>query len=167
MIISEICTRGARFCGPRDPLAAAAEIMWDCDCGAVPVLDESGRLRGVITDRDICIAVATRKRLASEIPVEEVMSGNVTSCTLETPVAETLRLMREARLRRIPVLDERGALKGMVTVGDIIRAVRDLRPSAGREALLQEIMLTLMAISQHQAPHALQLAEMRAMVPGA
>ncbi|MBI3856789.1 MAG: CBS domain-containing protein, partial [Planctomycetes bacterium] len=131
MNISEICTRGVKSCRPQDDLAAAAAIMWERDCGAVPVLDEAGKLVGVITDRDICIAVATRKRLASEIPVVEVMSGKAVACRTGDSIQEALRLMREARIRRLPILDEKGALKGIVSVNDIILAVRDLKATPG------------------------------------
>lgn len=165
MKISEICTRGIRSCYPDTDLAAAAAAMWDCDCGAVPVLDDSGKLVGIITDRDICIAVATRRRLASDIPVKEVMSGNVMSCRLEDSAKDALRIMREAQVRRLPILDAEGRLKGMVSVNDIILAVRDCKVKAVKEALLQDVILTLMAISQHRQPHAMQLADIRAMVP--
>ena len=147
--------------------ATAAAIMWNHDSGSVPVLEPDGKLVGIVTDRDICIAVATRRRLASEIPVNEVMSGRVVACKFGDSVKEALRKMREAQIRRIPILDEAGRLKGIVSVADIIQAVRELKAQAPREALMQEIILTLMAISQRQAPHALQLAGVQAMVPGA
>jgi CBS-domain-containing membrane protein len=156
-----------KFCAPEDDLAAAAAILWECDCGAVPVLDGDGKLLGVITDRDICMAVATRKRLASEIPVREVMSGNLSSCQVGASVKEALHLMREAEIGRLPILDENGHFKGIVTLSDILTAVRDMRPQAAKEALLQELMMTLMATSQRRQPHAMQLAGVRAMVPGA
>lgn len=167
MNISDICTRGVKNCYPGTDLATAAAIMWECDCGAVPVLDDVGKLVGMITDRDICIAVATRRRLASEIPVQEVMSGSVVSCRIGDSVKEALRIMREARIRRLPILDEKGVLKGIVSVNDIILAVQNLTVKSAKEALLQEIMVTLMAISQHRSPHGMQLAGIRSMVPSA
>jgi CBS domain-containing protein len=167
MDISEIRTRGVNFCGPKDTLATAAELMWNCDCGAIPVLGVSGKLEGVITDRDICLALATRKAVAPDVHVEEVMSGRLDSCTTGDTVSHVLGIMREAQLRRIPILDLQGLYKGMVSVNDILEGVRNLQCRATREALLQETMLTLMAISQRHQPHSLQLAEIRAMVPGA
>lgn len=166
MNISEVRIEGVRFCRPSDTLTAAAGVIWHHDCGAVPVLDEADRLAGVVTDRDIAIAVATRGREASETTVGEVMSGTVVSCRYRDSVREVLRIMRDAQVRRLPVLDERGALTGMVSVRDIIRAVRELPAKALREGLLQEIILTLMAISQHHTPSTLELAESRAMIPG-
>lgn len=167
MNIIDICTKAVRFCRPQDNVAAAASVMWECDCGAIPVLDDAGKLIGVITDRDICIAVATRKQYAHDIPVSEVMSGMVISCKTGDPVKEALRLMREAKIRRLPVLDDKGMLRGIVSVNDIILAAHDVKVKAVKEALLQEIMLTLMAISQHHKPRAEQPAGARVLVPGA
>jgi CBS domain-containing protein len=167
MNISDICKPGVKTCGPKDTLAAAAGIMWQEGCGAVPVVDENGRLVGIVTERDICVAVATRRRLASEIAVDQVMSGSLVSCRLEDPVKDALRLMREAQVRRLPVLGEGGTLIGTVSVKDILLAVREFPCKTSREALQQEIILTLMAISQHHSPNTLELAEPRAMIPGA
>ena len=62
MRVKELMTSDVKTCSLDTNLAAAAKIMWDSDCGAVPVTDERGRVVGVITDRDICIAAATRPR---------------------------------------------------------------------------------------------------------
>jgi len=164
MIISELCTRGVKSCLPEDNLATAAGIMWECDCGAVPVLSREGRLVGVITDRDICIAVGTRKTVASDIPVSEVMSGKVVSCRARDGAKDALRVMRDAQIRRLPVLDEKGSLKGIISVNDIIRAVLGMAEGQMKAAFLQEIMLTLMAISQHRSAHGLEPAGTKALV---
>lgn len=166
MNISEICTRGVKFCGPQDNLATAAELMWEYDCGAIPVLEDSGKLMGMITDRDICLALATRKAVAPDVPVQEVMSGSLDSCTTGDPIEHVLKVMRNAQLRRIPILDAEGTFKGMVSVNDILEGIQNLECKSTREALLQEAMLTLMAISQRHQPQMLQLSEIRAMVPG-
>jgi CBS-domain-containing membrane protein len=167
MNISDICTQGVKSCSPKDSVATAAALMWECDCGAVPVLDGAGKLVGVITDRDICIAVATRRQYASEIPVGDVMSGMLVSCKYEDAAQEALRLMREHQIRRLPILDEAGHLKGMVSVNDILLAVEKLKVKAPKEALLQEVMVTLMAISQHRSPRGLAVAEPMTVMPGA
>ena len=150
MIISDICTNAVRYCRPEDTLSTAASVMWNCDCGAVPVVNEMGRLVGVITDRDLCIAVAKYKRHASEFPVSEVMSGKRVSCKPTDSVKDALRIMRETQLRRLPVLDEKGVVRGMVSVNDILQALPGVPTKAAREALTREAMLTLMAISQHR-----------------
>jgi len=167
MIISELCTRGVKSCRPEDSLATAAAIMWEGDCGAVPVVSLEGNLVGVITDRDVCIAVGTRRNLAADIPVAQVMSGKVVSCRTGDAVKDVLRLMRESQIRRLPVLDEKGHLKGIVTVNDIIRAVQGMAGKGPKEALLQEVILTLMAISQHRSPHGLEVSAPKTLVKSA
>jgi CBS domain-containing protein len=167
MIISDICTKAVRYCRPQDSLSLAASLMWDCDCGAVPVVDEAGKLVGIITDRDICIAVATSRQYAADIPVSEVMSGKVVSCKPGDSVKEALRTMRDVQLRRLPVLDEKGILRGIVSVNDIMLAVRDIPMKAAREALTQEVMMTLMAISQHRKPREKKAAGAGTLTPSA
>jgi len=167
MIISDICSNAVRYCRPEDTLSTAAAVMWSCDCGAVPVVNERGRLVGVVTDRDICIALARFKRYACETLVSEVMAGQRASCKPGESVKEALRIMRETRLRRLPVVDENGVLRGIVSVNDILRAIRNLPMKAAREALTQEAMMTLMAISQHQKPRQKRAARTGSLVPGA
>jgi FOG: CBS domain len=74
MKVKELMTTDVKRCSPETNLAAAAKIMWEGDCGAVPVTDEHDHVVGVITDRDICIAAATRPRTEGEIPAKEVIS---------------------------------------------------------------------------------------------
>src|SRR5262245_11710178 len=71
MKVKDLMTTDVKRCSPETNLAAAAKIMWEGDCGAVPVTDERDHVVGVITDRDICIAAATRPRTEGEIPVKD------------------------------------------------------------------------------------------------
>ncbi len=167
MIISDICTNAVRYCRPEDNLATAASVMWSCDCGAVPVVDGMSRLVGVVTDRDVCIALARFKQHAWEVPVCEVMAGQRASCKPGDSAKEALRIMRENQLRRLPVVDEKGALRGIVSVNDIVRAVRALPVKSAREALTQDAMMTLMAISQHRKPRQKRAAKSGNLAPGA
>ena len=167
MVISDICTSAVRYCRPEDNLSTAASVMWSCDCGAVPVVDKMARLVGVVTDRDVCIALARYKMHAWEVPVCEVMAGQRASCKPGDSVKEALRIMRENQLRRLPVVDDRGALRGIVSVNDIVRAVRALPVKATRESLTQEAMMTLMAISQHRKPRQKRAAKSGGLVQGA
>ena len=74
-------TDGVQTCSPDDLLHRSAQIMWEGDCGAIPVIDERGAVVGMITDRDICIAAATRSRMEGDIPVQEVISKTLYTCT--------------------------------------------------------------------------------------
>ncbi len=77
-------------CRPNTNLAAAVELLWVNNCGMLSVVGDDGKLAGVITDRDICIAVGTRNRLPSELVVQEVASKNVITCKPDDEIHEPL-----------------------------------------------------------------------------
>ena len=77
MRVKDVMTDDVKCCSLETNLAAAAKIMWEADCGALPVIDGHNKVIGVITDRDICIAGATRSRTEGEIPVQEVLQDPV------------------------------------------------------------------------------------------
>lgn len=141
MTAQDVMTHPVQSCHPEMNLAAAAALMWNYDCGALPVL-EDGRLVGMITDRDICIALGTRDLPAHEVTVREVEATQVTTCTIEDSVHHVLELMRRARVRRLPVVDREGGLAGIVTLSDV--AVRGDKRSRG------EIVETIQALRSQQ-----------------
>jgi CBS domain-containing protein len=135
MRVKELMTSDVKSCSMDTNLAAAAKIMWDSDCGVVPVADEHGRVVGVITDRDICIAAATRARVEGEIPVRDVISKVVYTCAASDDVRQALETMRLRKVRRLPVVDHAGRLAGIVSVHDIALGARshkslDIQPEA-------------------------------------
>src|SRR5260370_16720282 len=67
MLVKDLMTRNVSSCRPEHNLAELAEVMWNQRCGALPMLDGSGRVIGIITDRDICIALGTRNIRASDV----------------------------------------------------------------------------------------------------
>jgi CBS domain-containing protein len=150
MNVNDIYTPLARFCGRKTNLAQAMSLMWEFDVGALPVVNDEGVLIGVVTDRDIAMAVATRIHLASELQVGDVMSSKVTSCTRETSLKSVLETMRREQLRRLPVVDLSGRLQGMITINDILRAARASKGSKLSGVSYEDVILTLMAIA---VPH--------------
>jgi CBS domain-containing protein len=72
--VQDAMTSPAHSCTPGETLVGAARAMWDYSCGALPVLDSEGRPAGMITDRDICMALARKSRFPGDIRVREVMS---------------------------------------------------------------------------------------------
>ncbi|WP_291989529.1 CBS domain-containing protein [Luteitalea sp.] len=104
-------------------LAAVTHVMWNHDCGFVPVVDAAGQLAGVITDRDICIASATRRLLPERISAAEAMSRAVHACLPGDDVNTVLAAMKTHRVRRIPVVGANGHLHGVVSLNDVVRAV--------------------------------------------
>lgn len=121
MYVQDVMSYNVGACGPEATLADAARIMWDRDCGAVPIIDGEKRVVGMVTDRDICMALSTQNRLASEVKVGEVMSQSLRTCTPVDDIREAMELMRHDQLRRLPVVDGQGRLAGILSVSDIVR----------------------------------------------
>ncbi|MCA1636095.1 MAG: CBS domain-containing protein [Acidobacteria bacterium] len=150
ILVENVMTRDVEACGPEDTLAAAASVMWRRDCGVVPVVDEERRIVGIVTDRDICMALATRPQVASEVRVAEVMSREVRSCNAVDDIQEALETMRRERLRRLPVLDGGGKLAGVLSTSDIV--LHSDHGKSKRHVSHREAMSLLKAISQpHEA----------------
>lgn len=136
-------------------LAKAVEILWDRNCGILPVLNGEQRVVGVITDRDICIALGTKNRLAGEMTVGEVASGNVFACTPDDEVHTALATMGQGKVRRLPVIGADGTLKGLLSMDDIV-----LCSGTGKgEVPHHEVVAILRSIYQPAAPEKLPRKE--------
>jgi CBS domain-containing protein len=118
--VGEVMTRNARSCRPEDTLAAAAVAMCEADCRFLPVVDEAGHPVGVVTDGDICLLGSTSHRRLSEMSVRDAMSGSPVTCRAEDGVLDALRVMRERRIRHMPVVGAQGVLEGVVSLTDIV-----------------------------------------------
>lgn len=115
-------TGDAGFCFAVDALSKAAAIMWQRDCGAVPVVDVDNKILGIVTDRDICIAVASRNQKASEIRAGELCGGEILTCSPGDDIKQAIKLMRKNQVRRLAVADAEGRLAGMISLADIVGA---------------------------------------------
>lgn len=130
MTVKELMTSDVKTCNADTDLSIAAAIMWDHDCGIVPVVSEtSGEVVGVITDRDICIAAATRRMAPQNIRVADLVSGHLHACDPNDDVLTALALMRDRRVRRIPVIDQERQLVGILSMNDVVR-VAECREAA-------------------------------------
>jgi len=122
MKISSIMNPNVETARADDDLAKTAMVMWRKDCGFVPVVDEaSGRVVGVITDRDICMASATRHDAPESISVRDTMASHVWTCRTEDEVDTALETMRANQVHRLPVVDEGDRLAGVISFSDIVR----------------------------------------------
>jgi len=143
MRVRDVMTKRVATCSPGADLAEAAMVMWRQDCGIVPVIQENGREAiGVITDRDICMAVATRHRRAEEIRVDEVISGKLFRVTPDDDLKTALATMRRERVRRLPVVNAHGRLEGLVSLTDIALASART-PKHGPPAITVEEVLSV------------------------
>jgi CBS domain-containing protein len=125
MKVKDIMTTIAQTCRSDNNLAEAAMVMWENDCGIVPVLDGDSKVIGLVTDRDICIAAATKNKAPGDIKINEVLSSNVASCKADDDVKDALKLMQDAKIRRLPVLDDNGSLQGILSLSDVIQSAED------------------------------------------
>ena len=121
MNVKELMTSPVKTCRTSALLGDAARTMLRHHCGCVPIVDGRGRLAGMLTDRDICLAVAARKQNPWEIPVRDVMSSKIVTCRIDDDVDAVLVAMKENRVRRIPIVDEDGRVKGLISIDDVIR----------------------------------------------
>ena len=151
MRVRKLMTVAPTTCGPNDSCSEAARIMWDCDCGSVPVVDSTGRAVGIVTDRDICMAALFHGSPLSTISLAEVMSGDLCTCHADDDVREAERLMTQRQVRRLPVTDEAGTLVGILSLGDVAQTVgRDGRASRPEGV---ELVTTIAAISEPRTNH--------------
>lgn len=119
MKAADLLPKTTYTCSPDSTLEDAARLMWEHDIGSLPVLDAERRPVAMITDRDVCMAALTQGVALRDSKVSSAMSKHVVSCGPDTPIADVERLMAQAQVRRIPVVDDAGTLTGIVTLGDI------------------------------------------------
>jgi CBS domain-containing protein len=138
-----VMTTALRTCGPNDTLNLAAQIMWDEDCGVVPVVDKTGLLIGMLTDRDLCMACYTQGKSPNEAGVAHAMSRVTYSAYRDASLAEVLGLMKVHRVRRVPITSETGQLLGLITLADLFGHLPEQRQLSALEAALVDALLTI------------------------
>ncbi len=121
MKVRDLMTSDVKHCGVNDSLNRAAQIMWESDCGCVPVVDEQARPVGILTDRDVCMAAYTQGVALAAASVASAMAREVYSCGPADSLAEALKQMKTHRVRRLPVVDDDGRLVGIISLNDIAR----------------------------------------------
>lgn len=117
--MSEIMTRDVATVHPRDSVQYAARIMRDEDCGAVPVVDGSGRILGMITDRDITVRLVADGYNAANASVSDCMTDEAFTCHADDTIRDALSVMSNHQVRRIPIVDDRDRVIGIVSQADL------------------------------------------------
>jgi CBS domain-containing protein len=149
MKIRDLMTKEVATCRPDTNLAAAGALMWEHGCGVLPIVDETRKAIGVVTDRDICIALCTRNVRASELTVGDVANPRVLSCTASEDVRTALETMRDGKIHRLPVVDDGGILEGIVSMDDIVMSAEKGNGKARTEVPFEDVLQTLQVISAH------------------
>jgi CBS domain-containing protein len=153
MLVADLMTPKPASIRSSDTLAAAAQTMWDCDCGALPVLDPAtDRVCGMITDRDICMATWSRGCGPGSIAVADVISPALVCCRPHDTLGKVEASMRSNQVRRIPVVDSEQRLVGILSLADVARATANqVLHSNGDEPSSDGLATTLAGICVRHA----------------
>ncbi|HXJ16788.1 MAG TPA: CBS domain-containing protein [Candidatus Polarisedimenticolia bacterium] len=152
MKVRDVMMRTPATCGAETNLGAAVEILWKRNCGFLPVVDTNGKVIGVVTDRDICMALGTRGRLPGEITVGETISGKVFACRPDDDVRVALGIMGQEKVRRLPVINDEGKVEGILSMDDIVVHAEAGSPGRPSELSYQDVAVTLKRLYQADLP---------------
>ena len=152
MEVRQLMTDNPDSCTIDQTANEAARIMWERDCGVVPVL-ENGRVAGIVTDRDICMAAYFHGEPLTRISLADMMTRDICCVRPEDDLTEAEHIMQERQVRRLPVVDKGGMLVGMLSLGDVAQTVG--RPNGQSTKKLgngacetdQELLATVAAVS--------------------
>jgi CBS domain-containing protein len=151
MRVHDLMRKSPRRCGPTTNLAAVTELLASGGCGALPVVDATGSVLGIITDFDICLALGTRDQRPSEVTAEQAMSRQVAMCKSSDEIHTALDIMRSRKVHRLPVVGQGGKLDGILSLSDLVLQARHddgCRPALSYE----DVMGILRSIESHRAP---------------
>ncbi len=146
MKVEQMMSRDVKTVRDNDALVRAVQLMWEHDIGCVPVLDEQSGLVGVITDRDCVMAAFHQGRRLDEMFVKSAMTKKVQACqptdTLETAAA----IMKKNQVRRLPVVNKKGVLVGMLALTDLSRHAEHEPNQRVREQYMTQVEHALAAV---------------------
>jgi CBS domain-containing protein len=148
MKVSERMSGDVRTVGAHESLERAAQIMWEHDCGCVPIVDHEQHLVGVITDRDICMGAYTQGGCLRDIPVHRCMSRAAHVCAPDDTLESAASRMGSQQVRRLPVVDGEGHVVGILALGDLARTIGTTRGGPQKQALGGEVARALSSISE-------------------
>lgn len=147
MKVEQLMSRNVKTCHANDSLNCAAQVMWENDCGCVPVVDDEGHAVGMITDRDVCMAAYTQGGPLGHLEVSNAMAHGLHSCRPADTIVEAESIMRAQQVHRLPVVDTEGRVIGLLSLNDIAREVARERGIAGKpEVGSEDLATTLGAI---------------------
>lgn len=121
MKVREVMARDVKTCRPEDSLESSAMLMWNNDCGALPVVDSSGKPIGIITDRDIAMYSVLNHKPLWELRASDVTGSRpLYSCKENDDISAALKAMQTHRVRRLPVISDSGSLRGIISIDDVV-----------------------------------------------
>jgi CBS domain-containing protein len=152
MKVKEVMMGTPYYCQLDANLGSATELMWVGNCGFLPVVGVDSKVVGVVTDRDICIALGTRNKLPGDLTVREVLSSKLYSCSPDDDIHIALQEMKNGGVRRLPVIAESGSLVGVISMDDVVEKAEAMGMGNQPELSSDEVVRTYRAIDQRRVP---------------
>ena len=152
MKVKEVMSTNPKACTLTDNLSAAAGLMWEHDCGILPVVVEEGKVVGLITDRDICMAANMKARQLADIVVADVISGDIYACKPDEDIRSALKTMQEKKVRRLPVIAADGKLQGILSMNDVVLKAVEPKEKKASELSYGDVVNTYRSICQRRKP---------------
>jgi CBS domain-containing protein len=152
MQVRDVMVESPAFCAPEASVVAAVEILRSRKCGFLPIVDERERVVGVVTDRDICMALCERNQIPSEIKVGEIATKQVFSCMADDDIRMALRTMGAAKVRRLPVVSMEGKLAGILSMDDIVQHAERFSPGRILELSCLDVVDTMKQVTPAKPP---------------
>jgi CBS domain-containing protein len=147
---SEWMTSEVRACRPESDLGEAARLMWEHDCGALPVVDGAGKLVGMVTDRDVAMASLFQGQPLRAVHVSACMARQPHACAPSDSIERVIRVMADHQVRRVPVVDDDGSVRGILSVSDLLRRAMTLVDAEERTRLTTVLVEALASVGE---PH--------------
>jgi CBS domain-containing protein len=119
LLAKDVMTPDPQCCTAEQPLNEVAQLMVECNCGEIPVVDANKKLVGVVTDRDIVCRVVAQGKNPSAVTAEEAMSSPVISVSIESSLDAVMGQMEQHQIRRVPVVDAEGCCCGIISQADV------------------------------------------------
>jgi CBS domain-containing protein len=145
MKIEDVMTRRVVAARSDTDLSHVARLMWDNDCGCVPVVDAEDKVVGILTDRDLCMSANFAGRPLRELRAAGCMAGDLLTCRPEDAPLAVANKMGARKVRRVPVTDAGGRLVGLVSIGDLLGAAASA-PAKDKKALQAALLGALTTI---------------------
>ncbi len=152
MKVKEVMMYTPYTCRKETNLGEATALMWKANCGFLPVTGADGKVCAVITDRDICMALGTRNKLAGEVTVGEVTGNKLYACSPEDEIHVALLTMRDGKVRRLPVIDTDGKAVGVLSMDDVLLHAEPAGSGKVVELSSDEVVRTYRVINQRELP---------------
>jgi CBS domain-containing protein len=153
MKVKKLMKTDVGTCNSGDDLTKAVEIMRSKDCGAVPIVDDGKKLVGIITDRDICLAVSEFDKKPSEIKINEIVKKRIFTCSADDELKKALKKMKRIKVKRLPVVDKNREIVGILSITDFLTSLKK------DKSIRKKVYSTLKAIGKPQPIVLREIAE--------